>query len=74
MEAFLESENPSKKLVAGVMAECCRNFRYKFSQFKVVYEKAKAQHTQYIATSFDEIQYAKLEAYQQAFIERCGGQ
>jgi hypothetical protein len=50
VEAFLESENPSKKLVSGVMAECCRHFRYQFTQFKVVYEKAKAQHTQYIAT------------------------
>ena len=74
VEAFLESENPSKKLVASVMAECCRNFRYQFTQFKVVYEKAKAQQTQYIATSFDEIQYAKLDVYQQAFMERCGGQ
>jgi hypothetical protein len=74
VEAFLESENPPKKLVAEVMAECCRNFRYQFSQFKVVYEKAKAQQTKYIATSFDEVQYAGLDVYHQAFIERCGNQ
>ena len=74
VEAFLEAETPQRDLVAAVMAECCRHFRYQFSQFKAVYDRAKAQQPSIFTTSIDEVQYAKLDLYQQAFLERCGGQ
>ena len=42
IEQFLNAENPDKSLVAEVMKICCKNFRYQFSQFKVVYDYTKA--------------------------------
>jgi hypothetical protein len=55
------------------MAECCKDFRYQFTQFKVVYERAKAQRTPAAAaTSVGDVQYAQLDMYQQAFLERSG--
>jgi len=72
IEAFLEAEGPPKDVVAAVMAECCRDYRYQFSQFKAVYDRAKVQRTPIIPMQFDEVQYARLETYQQAFRERCG--
>ena len=70
VEDFLNAEEPSRDLVAAVMAECCRQFRYQFSQFKAVYERFKAQTVP--MPQIDEVQRAGLEAYQQAFLERCG--
>jgi len=72
VEGFLEAEDPPRDLVAAVMAECCRDFRYQFSQFKAVYDKAKAQKTPVSTLPIDEVQHARLERYQQAFLERCG--
>jgi len=73
VEDFLESEAPPKRLVAAVMAECCQNFRYQFSQFKAVYDRAKIQQgAPASAMPVNEVQYAKLDIYQQAFLERCG--
>jgi transposase len=72
VEGFLEAEAPTRDLVAAVMAECCRDFRYQFTQFKAVYDRAKVQLTPVLAGSIDEVQRANLETYQQAFLERCG--
>jgi transposase len=72
VEAFLEAENPSREFVATVMAECCRYFRYQYSQFKAVYDRINAQHAPVLAVTVDEVQHAALEMYQQAFVERCG--
>jgi len=73
VEAFLEAEGPPKDLVAAVMAECCRHFRYRFSQFKVVYDRVKTQRFPILfPATVNEVQYANLEMYQQAFLERCG--
>ena len=74
VEALLEAEGPPRDLVAAVMSECCRDFRYRYSQFKAVYDRAKAQHLpNLITTPINEVQQATLEKYQQAFLERCGG-
>jgi hypothetical protein len=70
VEAFLSSESPPKDLVAAVMAECCRDFRYQFSQFKVVYDRAKARRAPVAAAPLNEVQHAKLDQYQAAFLER----
>ena len=74
VEAFLETENPPRDIVAAVMAECCQHFRYQFSQFKAVYDRANASQMLISTTPIDEVQHAKLEMYQRAFLERCGEQ
>ena len=71
VEAFLEAESPAWDLVAAVMAECCRCFRYQFSQFKAVYDRLKEQKSPISATPIDKIQYAGLDMYQQVFLKRC---
>jgi hypothetical protein len=70
VDAFLESASPDKTLVAAVMAECCKHFRYQFSQFKAVYDRMSAQHAPTVAPPLDDVQRANLAAYQQAFLER----
>jgi hypothetical protein len=72
VEAFLEAESPPKDIVAAVMAECCRDFRYQYSQFKAVYDRAKTGQTSAYSTPMNDVQLAKLELYQQAFLDRCG--
>jgi transposase len=74
VERFLESEAPTRDLVAAVMAECCRDFRYQFTQFKAVYDRAKVQQIPIPGIPVDEVQRANLQTYQQAFLERCGEQ
>jgi hypothetical protein len=71
VEDFLNAENPARDLVADVMKECCTNFRYRFSQFRAVYEAAKAGRSPIMAVQMDEVQQAALDVYQQAFLERC---
>jgi hypothetical protein len=71
VEDFLNTEKPSRDLIAAVMAECCRDFRYKFTQFKAVYDRMSIQQTPIIAFSVNDVQQANLEIYQQAFLERC---
>ena len=73
VEAFLEAESPPRDLVAAVMAECCKHFRYQFTQFKAVYDRMKMPQMSLFAAPADEVQKAGLEAYQQAFLERAGG-
>ena len=74
VEAFLDAENPPKDLVAAVMAECCKHYRYQFSQFKAVYDRMNAPQIPLYATPLDEVQQAGLEVYRQVFLERAGGQ
>jgi hypothetical protein len=75
VEKFLEAESPPKNLVAAVIAECCRDFRYQYSQFKAVYDRAKAGQTSAAySTPMNDVQRAKLEFYQQVFLDKCGEQ
>jgi hypothetical protein len=74
VEQFLEAEAPPKSLVAAVMNECCRDFRYQFSQFKAVYDRQNVYQPSLFNTPIDEVQRATLDRYQQAFLERCGDQ
>lgn len=70
VEDFLAFESPPQHIVAAVMAECCNKFRYRFSQFEAVYHQMKAG---YINNSLqlNDVQYAEMEVYQRAFMERC---
>ena len=76
IERFLDSENPDRGLVATVFKTCCENYRYQFSQFKVVYEYAKAGKSLTetegfkASQSFDPVEYKSLDVYSKAFNER----
>jgi hypothetical protein len=76
IEQFLNAENPDRALVAEVMKICCNNFRYQFSQFKVVYEYTKAGKSMTTTEGFkasmnvDAVEYKSLDIYGRAFNER----
>ena len=76
IEQFLDSENPDRALVADVMKRCCDNYRYQFSQFKVVYEYVKAGRSladsdgARVVVSSDRVEYKDLSVYGKAFQER----
>ena len=76
IERFLDSENPDRALVADVLKTCCNNFRYQFSQFKVVYEYTKAGKSLTetggfkASQSFDPVEYKSLDVYGKAFNDR----
>ncbi len=80
IERFLDAENPDRGLVADVMKECCKHFRYQFSQFKVVYDYEKAgrslANSESAETVFaaDSVEYKSLETYHQAFLDRISRQ
>ena len=75
IEQFLDAEAPERQLVAEVMKECCRNYRYQFSQFKVVFDLAKAgRHAAFgepvAATAVADVEYKSLDVYSQAYQRR----
>jgi len=55
------------------MEACCRDFRYRFSQFKVIFELAKAGHNDPAIVAFNDVQQHDLDVYQRAFERRCEG-
>jgi hypothetical protein len=71
IDRFLDSEKPEHDLIAQVMDECCESYRYKFTQFKVVYELAKAGRMSPKAYEFSEVQKQDMEVYKKAFQDRC---
>ncbi len=71
VERFLDAEQPERELVSQVMEECCRNFRYRFSQFKVVYQLEKAGHMSATVFEFNEVEHQDMEVYKKAFQNRC---
>ena len=75
VESFLDSEQPDRALVAGVMAQCCADWRYRFTQFKEVYELQKARQAAGIsetpAPAMTDVQKRDMERYRKAFEERC---
>ena len=76
IERYLDSEKPDRTLVADVMKICCQNFRYQFSQFKVVYEYTKAGKSLTETSGFkasqsiDPVEYKSLDVYGKAFNDR----
>lgn len=62
--------------MAEVMKICCKNFRYQFSQFRVVYEYTKAGRSlsgtegREAAMKADPVDYRQMDAYQKAFTDR----
>lgn len=71
VERFLDAENPERDLVSQVMDECCQNFRYQYSQFKVVYDLVKAGRSPSRVVEFSDVQRQDLDVYKKAFQDRC---
>jgi len=73
VDKFLDAEKPDRRLVSDVMKICCEKYRYKFSQFKVIYHLARAGKTSPEAPAeCSDVQKQNLDYYRQAFISRCG--
>jgi len=73
IENFLNEKDPDRATVAVVMKICCEHWRYKFSQFRQVYQSvAQGQITlgEYSA-SMGTVQKQQLSVYQKAFNDRC---
>jgi len=43
VERYLDEKRPERAFVADVMAACCRDFRYRYTQFKAVYDMMEAR-------------------------------
>jgi len=75
IEQFLDAENPDRQLVADVMKECCGKFRYQYTQFKAVFDLAKAGRHAAFGEPLPEnaaagVEYKSLDAYSQAYQRR----
>jgi hypothetical protein len=76
IERFLEKENPERSLVAEVMKECCKKYRYQYSQFQTVFRLHKARMNPYThgnlidEPSFSDVEYKSLETYSRAYHQR----
>jgi hypothetical protein len=71
VEDLLDAEGPPRDLVSDVMKECCAKFRYRFTQFRAVYDAMKSGRTPVSVPRAEDVQNASLDIYQQAFLERC---
>jgi hypothetical protein len=72
VDRYLDDRKPDSALVSEVMAICCRDFRYKFSQFKAVFDLVEAKLACPGAIQMSDVQKRSLESYQVAFEQRCG--
>jgi hypothetical protein len=75
IEQFLDAEAPDRQLVAAVMKECCEKYRYQYSQFKVVFDLAKAGRSVAFgkplsADAAAGVEYKSLDVYSQAYRRR----
>ena len=75
VERYLDEKAPSRALVADVMAACCRDFRYRYTQFKAVFDLMEAQQPStgaaIVAVPAADVDTRGLDRYQAAFEERC---
>ena len=55
------------------MAECCKKFRYRFSQFKTVYEQMEKGYLSDNIYTVTDVQKQDLAVYNKAFKDRCAG-
>ncbi|MGN0908850.1 MAG: hypothetical protein ACI4NA_04455 [Succinivibrio sp.] len=77
VERFLDERGPDRALAAEVIAECCRGYRYRFTQFKEVYERVASswepgsRPTARARSGGDAVAVRSMESYRKAFEERC---
>ena len=43
VERYLDERGPDRALVADVMAACCRDYRYRYTQFKAVFDPSELE-------------------------------
>lgn len=75
VERYLDERGPSRALVADVMAACCRDYRYRYTQFKAVFDLMEAQRAATGSPVVDiaaaDVDTRALDRYKAAFEERC---
>jgi len=75
VERYLDEKRPTRELVAAVMEACCRDYRYRYTQFKAVFDMMEAQScavgAPVIAVAAGDVDTRNLERYRAAFEERC---
>lgn len=75
VERYLDEKRPDRALVADVMAACCRDFRYRYTQFKAVFDLMEAQSGSIGAPAVEaeaaDVDTRGLESYRAAFEKRC---
>lgn len=72
IEEFLDQQNPPRQLVADVMNVCCRDYRYRFSQFQKTYMAVKQGLIHPDAIKAKDVSTASMGSYKEAFRRRCG--
>jgi hypothetical protein len=73
VERYLDEKAAPVSLIAEVMAICCKEFRYEFSQFKVVFDLAEAGLQSPGAVAMSDVQRRSLQSYQKRFDSKCAG-
>ena len=76
VELLLDAERPDRALVTEVIGHCCREFRYRFTQFRAVYELHAATwaargEADAEPPTMDEVQARDVERYREAYRRRC---
>jgi hypothetical protein len=76
VELLLDAEMPPRALVTEVINRCCRELRYRFTQFKAVYELHAATwaargEAGAEPPAMDEVQARDMERYREAYRRRC---
>lgn len=76
VELLLDAEQPDRALVTEVIGHCCREWRYRFTQFRAVYELHKATwaargEAEAEPPAMDEVQARDMERYREAYRRRC---
>ena len=76
VDRYLDEQKPTKAFVALVMKDCCKNYRYQFTQFKAVFELRKAEQqtpdeegTTHRQTGIG-VEYKGMDVYAKAFQDR----
>ena len=74
VEEYLAQKMPERAFVAGVMKVCCEQYRYRFTQFRAVYEQMEKGLISENVISCSAVQTQDLSVYQRAFEGRCRAQ
>lgn len=71
IDRFLDSQKADRGTVAVAMKISCEKFRYKFSQFRVVYQMVLAGRVSDNAYTASAVQTQDMSVYAKAFRARC---
>ena len=75
VERYLDEKRPTREFAAAVISACCRDWRYRYTQFKAVFDLMESQQSStgaaVVAVAAADVDTRGLERYQAAFDERC---